>query len=202
MLQKEAAMRRLFLVGLVVLLSACASSYKPDIDYNPEYNFSGIQSFVVLDAMEPMNEVDNQQFNVHLSDLDNDRIIRAINVNLENKGLSSQPVENADIQVRYQVVTKDKTRIRSYNTSFYSCWSCGPYYGGYNYGGPVNDIDVKQYVEGTLIIDMIDPKLKKSVWRSQVSEAVKENIPVEEKQARIQELVDAMLASFQSTAVN
>ncbi|WP_394174395.1 DUF4136 domain-containing protein [Thalassotalea litorea] len=195
-------MKRIFIVSLVVLLSACASSYKPDIDYNPDYNFSDIKSFVVLDAMQPLEGEENQAFNVHLSDLDNDRIIRALKINLENKGLASQTLENADIQVRYQVVTKDKTRIRSYNTSFYSCWSCGPYYRGYNYGAPVNDVDVKQYVEGTLIIDMIDPKLKKSIWRSQVSEAVKENIPVEEKQARIQELVDAMLASFQANTVN
>ncbi|TLU66226.1 DUF4136 domain-containing protein [Thalassotalea litorea] len=194
-------MKRLLVVSLVVLLSACASSYKPEIDYNPEYNFSQIKSFTVLDAMQATKE-DNQAFNMHLSDLDNDRIIRAININLENKGLAAQSTEQADIQVRYQVVTKDKTRIRSYNTSFYSCWSCGPYYGGYNYGAPVNQVDVQDYVEGTLIIDMIDPKLKKSIWRSQVSEAVKDNIPVEEKQARIQELVDAMLASFQSPSVN
>ncbi|WP_169303121.1 DUF4136 domain-containing protein [Thalassotalea mangrovi] len=195
-------MKHIILIALLAILSGCASGYKPDIDYNPEYNFSNINSFVVLDAMQPINEQENQAFNVHLSDLDNDRIIKAISINLQNKGLTSTSMEQADIQVRYQVVTKDKTRIRSYNTSFYSCWSCGPYYGGYNYGGPVNQVDVKEYVEGTLIIDLIDPQLKKSIWRSQVSQAVKENIPVAEKQARIQELVDAMLASFQSTGVN
>ena len=188
------------LAALLFLLSGCATSYNPDIDYNPEYNFNQLQTFVVLDDFEANQEA-SKKLNRNLSSLDNDRLIKAITNTLKQKGMVEADKANADMQVRFQLVTKDKTQLRTYNTGFYQCWRCRGHYG---YGGitPVQQVEIKDYVEGTIIIDFVDPTEGKSVWRSVVSKAIKKTkIPVEEKQAKIQELVNAMLASFKAPAV-
>lgn len=184
--------------ALLMLLSGCATTYNPDIDYNPEYNFSQLQSFVVLDNFEA-NQQASKKLNRNLSSLDNDRLIKAISNTLKQKGMVETEITDADMQVRFQLVTKDKTQLRTYNSGFYQCWRCRGFYGPVT---PVQHVEVKDYVEGTIIIDFVDPTEGKSVWRSVVSKAIKKTkTPVEEKQAKIQELVNAMLASFKAPVV-
>lgn len=185
--------------ALLLLLSGCATSYNPDIDYNPEYNFSQLQTFVVLNDFEA-NQQASKKLNRNLSSLDNDRLIKAISNTLKQKGMVEADKADADMQVRFQLVTKDKTQLRTYNTGFYQCWRCRGYYGYPHH--TVQQVEIKDYVEGTIIIDFVDPVEGKSVWRSVVSKAIsKTKIPVAEKQAKIQELVNAMLASFKAPAV-
>ncbi|NMP15275.1 DUF4136 domain-containing protein [Thalassotalea sp. Y01] len=179
------------------MMVACATSYKPDIDYNPEYDFSTVSTFAVIDPFKA-DQTQSKPLNRQLSSLDNDRIIKAIAVALRNKGMAEVDADVADTLVRFQVATKDKTEIRTYNTGVYNCWRCR---GIYSYPYPVQEVQVKDYTEGTLIIDMIDPKTQKSVWRSVVSKAVKKNVPVNEKQAKIQELVNAMLVNYKASLV-
>ncbi|WOH38448.1 DUF4136 domain-containing protein [Thalassotalea fonticola] len=185
--------------ALLLLLSGCATSYNPDIDYNPEYNFAQLQTFVVLDDFEA-NQQASKKLNRNLSSLDNDRLIKAISNTLKQKGMAEVDKADADMQVRFQLVTKDKTQLRTYNTGFYQCWRCRGFYSYPHHTG--TQVEIKDYVEGTIIIDFVDPAEGKSVWRSVVSKAIKKTkIPVEEKQAKIQELVNAMLASFKAPIV-
>lgn len=178
---------------LILLLNACATGYQPAVDYNPEFNFSQFNSFAIVDLM-PIDDSETKPINRHLSDIDNDRIIKALKRTLENKGMVETDKENADMLVKYLVASKDKTRVRSYNSSFYNCWHCRGIYGP----RAPTQVDVTNYVEGTLIVDLIDPATQKSVWRSVVSKAVPKNVPVNEKQAHVQKLVDATMASFKA----
>ncbi|MEW6997037.1 DUF4136 domain-containing protein [Colwelliaceae bacterium BS250] len=181
-------------IALVFLLASCASGYQPAVDYNPEYNFSSLKTFAVIETK--LEDSQTKSLNSNISDLDNDRIIKSLKVNLLNKGMVEAEQTNADMLVRYQLVSKDKIRLRTYNSGLYNCWRCRGIYGA-NY--QQTQVDVKQYVEGTLIIDLVDPKLQKSVWRSVVTDTLKnKEIPVEEKQAKIQDLIDQMLASFKT----
>lgn len=175
----------------VFLLSGCATTYKTNIDYKQGYNFNQIKTFYIHNSYAT-EDATKEKVNRFVSDLDNDRLISAINANLQGKGLLATTVEEADIVVKYLVTSKDKTRIRSFNTGFNSCWHCRGFYGAHG----SSDINVKQYVEGTIIIDLVDPKLNKSVWRSVVSSAIKNKTTVAEKQIEMQQAVDAMLADF------
>ena len=189
---------RSILVSASLLVTVgCATTYNPDIDYNPEYNFSEINTYHVVDGFQAQQQ-ETQALNRNLSSLDNDRIVRAIESNLDLKGMASNPADTADVLVRFQLVTQDRTKLTTYNTGIYNCWRCR---GVYSYPYPVQQVEIKNYTEGTLIIDMVDPQSKKSVWRSVVSKAVKKSISVEEKQAKVQELVNAMLATFKQPIV-
>ena len=42
----------LFMSFILMMLSACATSYTPAVDYNPEYNFDALQTYAIVDAFE------------------------------------------------------------------------------------------------------------------------------------------------------
>ena len=188
----------LFMSFILMMLSACATSYTPAVDYNPEYNFDALQTYAIVDAFS-VDDSQNKPLNRNLSDLDNDRVIKSLNATLTSKGLTQVAAQQADMLVKYLLVTQDKTKIRTYNTGVYNCWRCRGLH--YPMHASTTQIDVKEYVEGTLIIDIVDPKINKSVWRSVVTKAVKGKVPVEERQAKVQELIDAMLATFKAPIV-
>jgi len=80
-----------------------------------------------------------------------------------------------------------KTNITSYGYGY------GPYWG--RYGGTAN-IDVSQYDEGTLIIDVIDMNKKELVWRGTGTGVIDPNATVEERTANINMQLLKYLRSF------
>ncbi|WP_371189472.1 DUF4136 domain-containing protein [Thalassotalea maritima] len=185
--------RVLMILALTIFLVSCATSYKPDVDYKLDYDFSAVNSFAILDhTLTETAKVD--QLSSSVSSLDYDRIAYAIRATLLDKGMQETSEDLADTLVRFKLITKEKQEIRTYNTGFHHCWYCDPFYD--RPFGMRQEVKVRNYTEGTLIIDMMDPSTKKSIWRSVVSQAVRKNVPVVERQARIRTLVTTMLADF------
>ena len=75
--------------------------------------------------------------------------------------------------IAWHLTTEEKTDVRTYNTGM--SYGYGPYgyrgYGCYNCGG--TDVRVRQYTQGTFVVDMIDPEIKQAVWRSVVQSKLK-----------------------------
>jgi hypothetical protein len=163
----------------LALLAACASKPpEPMVDFNPGYDFSGVDTVAwyrdsgYVGGPNPLG----------LSDMTRDRIDLALRRALEAKGITIvDDPEAADLLLSWHLATEDKTDVRTYETpayggmygagwgpynrySMYSCWSCMP---------TRTDVSVQQYTLGTFIVDMIDPELKKSVWRSVTSSRLK-----------------------------
>jgi hypothetical protein len=65
----------------------------------------------------------------------------------------------------------------------YNCWNCTN-----------TEVRVSNYTQGTFIIDMIDPKLKKSVWRS-VTQSKLKGEPSESRDNHI-EAANRILGTF------
>jgi hypothetical protein len=110
-----------------------------------------------------------------------ERIDTALENALQAKGFVwVDDASQADLLVSWHLVTQDKTDVNTYQTpsmgvgygryggynrySMYNCWGCGSQ----------TEVSVRNYTEGTFIVDMIDPKLKKSVWRSVIQSKLKE----------------------------
>jgi hypothetical protein len=109
---------------------------------------------------------------LQLSDFQKERVDEALRYALEIKGMQfvDDPAE-ADMLISWHLATQDKTDVRTYQTPSYG----GAYYGRYNrYAGyncwncmpTQTEVSVQNYTEGTFIVDMIDPQMRKSVWRS------------------------------------
>jgi len=171
--------RAAFAVFTLIVLAACSSAPRISTDYDPNHNFGVIQSYHIIEKQRSTN------------DLTNDRITHAINQAMHSRGLVNSSAEGADVLIDFMVVTKDKTRVTSYNSG-YGYYGYGYGYRGLGYDTGPNQIDVRQYTEGSLLIDLVDPAAKKTLWRGMGSAMVRERSP-EEKTELINSYTDAII---------
>lgn len=92
------------------------------------------------------------------------RIINAIEAQLTAKGMLGVDA-GGDVNVAYHVALGKRTEITD--------WGYRPRWG--------NSIDVYQYTEGTIVVDMIDATHDKLVWRGSASDAVSDKPETNEK---------------------
>jgi hypothetical protein len=177
---------RLLAVPFLALLSACSSNPKVTTDYDPNHNFGVIKSYHIVEKDRPM------------SDLIEERLINGIQQAMTARGITAASAEQADVLIDFMVTTKDKTRVTSYNTSYAYH---RPYGFGYGYGYPANDIDVRQYTEGTLLVDLVDTQAKKTVWRGTASTIVK-NRTVQERTELANSYTEAIVSKMPLGPVN
>lgn len=155
-------------LGLIVSALAfigCASGPKVDADYNEAYNFSQVKSYHLI----PDKTAD--YLGQPGSSLTDQRIEKAIGVEMDKRNIAPVARDQADILVSFHVTSQDKTRVRNYNMGY----NYG-YYGGYRRSGMSmgygNDISVQQYTEGVLLIDLVDPKTNNVVWRGTATKKI------------------------------
>lgn len=135
----------------VMALSAC-TTLRTASDYDKKVSFSNYKTY---------NFYDKGIARLKLNDLDKRRMLSAVDAAMAAKGFTKS--ENADLLVNLVVVARE--RIDAYGPGFYGGWGWGwrsPYW-----GGGMSYID--QYIEGTIIIDFLDPKTKTLVWHGRGS---------------------------------
>jgi hypothetical protein len=84
------------------------------------------------------------------------------------RGVRETSRSTADISVVRHVFSKDKVSVQQYTDWGYGYGRGWPYHHGrYNvwYGAPVTYTDVRQYTEGTLVLDFVDNQTRKLVFR-------------------------------------
>lgn len=198
-IHKGKIQRGLMLLALATLLSACASGPpKPTVDYKQDYNFINVKKIGFYRESGQVTG-DNP---LQLSDIQRERIDTALEYALDNRGFQivDDPAQ-ADMLLSWHLVTQHKTDVRTYQTpsygasygrygyynrySAYNCWSCAP---------TRTEVSVQNYTQGTFIVDMIDPKMKKSVWRGVTQSKLKGKHS--EDQGKYNEAATAIFASF------
>jgi hypothetical protein len=154
-------MRHLLLFWAVLLLAGCAGpKYQAVTDFDQSFDFSAVDSVAIM----PIDRL--EVHGIMISDMQVERINAALAAELAGKGVTvvDDPAA-ADMLLSWHLVTREKTDVRSYNSmSYYNCWMCGP---------SVSDVSVRQYTEGTFIVDMIDPMRNRSVWRATIQSRLK-----------------------------
>ena len=173
------------LLTVFVLPLGCASTPKLEAvsDFDRTYDFTSTRSFSIL----PIDRTSAAERLI--SDMQVSRIEEALSAELVRRGYDMAPSrEDADLYLSWHLVTREKTDIRSYNaSSAYQCWRCGP---------PVSDVTVRQYTEGTFIVDLIDPRRNRSVWRSTIQSRINATPDPETAGERRQRAAQAVLAPF------
>ena len=192
-------LRAFVLVFLCTLIAACASGPPiPTIDYKADYDFSAVKKIAFYNDSGQVTG-DNP---LQLSDMQRDRIDDALSFALKNKGFEMvKNTSEADLLVSWSLFTQMKTNVQTWNSPGMGVGYAGYYgrynrYVGYNCWSCLNqtEVTVSNYTEGTFIVDMIDPTLKKSVWRSVIQSRLKGIHSTD--QDKYNETATAIFASF------
>jgi hypothetical protein len=176
------AVRTIACAATLLAALAC-STLRTSSDYDPTADFTSLHTYGWLpDNREPTGHprIDNPMLH--------ERIRSGIDRALKAKGFA--PSEDPDFVVTYHLSAEQKTDVTTYNNA---------YYGGYGYVIGFPETTVRQYEEGTLIIDIIDRRAKKVVWRGSGTRRLREQYgqqdPAELEQ-RVFEAVTETLADF------
>ncbi len=176
---KHKNMKTLKLVSLTLLfiLGAC-SSVRVNSDFDKNVDFSQYKTYAYQKSGIDKAEI---------SDLDKKRILRAIDNEMTNKGISKS--EAPDLLVTIFTKERERVDVSQYNAGWGYGWGWGwnPYlWGGRTY--------VSTSTEGTLYIDIIDAKKKELIWQGVGSGYLTQN--TDKKDERINEFVSKILSQY------
>lgn len=144
-------MRKLFfllMVGTTILLTSC-TTVRVSSDFDKAANFQQYQTY----AFHAKGLAD-----IKMNDLDKRRVVDAISTNLHNKGFQIIKDENqADVIVN--IVAKTENRVEMAPWPWYNPWY-GPWWGMWE-----TPSMLRNYKDGTLVIDFVDRKTNTLVWQ-------------------------------------
>jgi Domain of unknown function (DUF4136) len=120
----------------------------------------------------------------------------ALHRELASRGINEAPGGKADLTVARHVFLEKKVSVQQYTNWGYGYGGHWPY--GYGYygmwtGAPRTYTDVRQYTEGTMILDFVDTRTKKLVFRGTGQGVV---AGPESNAEKIREAVAKIVANF------
>jgi hypothetical protein len=164
-------------------LSAC-SGVRVTTDFDPSADFTKVRTYAWLDEQSGV-----QGDRPDVTSLLDRRVRRAVDAELQRKGLAPVGQSEADVLVTYHLGVETKLDVNTINTGYG--------YGRYPYrGGIATQTTVTEYQEGTLLIDVIAPKSKQLIWRGSGQSRLRRSSTPEQREQRIDEAVAQILESF------
>ena len=179
-------MKKLFLAAAVLALSAC-STLKINTDFDPAVSFNQFKTFAWVEA-----KATDEGY--HLDGLLDQRVRDAVDNQMAGKGLTKASVEEADLLVNYLTKVDKKINVDTFNNNF----GYNPYYGpGWGWGGSMQtQTTVREYEVGTLIIDLVDNKTDKLVWRGSVADTIRDHNTPQERVEIINNAIGQVMSAF------
>jgi hypothetical protein len=186
------SMRMLLIVSSLAL--AGCSTMEINYDYDPKASFAGLKTYAWLDEPQKMTGDPRIDDNTILRD----RIHTAVDAGLAARGFRKAS-KDPDFLVAYHVSLDRRQSVQTLNSYYgYSPgWGYGygaSYRPGYWGGAP--ETYVYEYEEGTLILDVVDPKTKELMWRGSAQDEVNFKSTPEKDQTQLNEAVQGMLEHF------
>ena len=182
---KALTVRHLAIVAtLSLLLSACAT-LKVGSDFDHASSFSGYHAFAWMPR---------EHHGTH-NPLVAQRARDAIQAELARKGFSQvEDATRADFVVDFTIGAQERMDIQSYPAPYAGpgVWGYQGWW-GYHYWG--TEVDVRNYREGTLSIDVFDAHSHRAVWHGWAKKELSQ-ADIDRSEAPIRAAVAAVLAQF------
>jgi len=171
--------------ALVVLVLAGCAGLRVGSDHDPQASFGGYRSFAWLP----------REYHGSCNPLVVQRAHDAIETELNAKGLAraSDPGA-ADFIVDFTIGARDRIDVQSYPEPFLIAGPAGEFpWWGYRYWG--SEVNVRQYREGVISIDVFDAQTRRPVWHGWAKKELTRS-DLEQSDAPIRTAVQAVLKSF------
>ena len=176
------------LVSTLLLTMTACSSLRTHSDYDPDARFDNYTTFAWMgDADVVQTEAPDDGY---ISPLNVQRIERAIENELTTHGYRqlANP-DDADFLVTFTVGTRDRIYVERYPLAYRDRWiRHWPYY----YSGVV---DVHEYTEGMLAIDIFDRLTMHPVWHGVARKRIR-GADTRDPEPQIKRAVTAILGEF------
>ncbi|WP_323846661.1 DUF4136 domain-containing protein [Microbulbifer magnicolonia] len=174
----SAKLRASFFVFFVLLLAGCATVPPVAVDYDPQADFAGLRTYYLLEPLATGP----------VSPLEIKRARQALDALLRMRYQPAQSADSADFLVRLQLNSVEKVAV--YEDSY-------ALYGGYRYWGfgwraP---LEVRQYRENFLVLDVLSPQ-SSPLWRASTPSAAARYADPAQSQQRLSEELALMLNRF------
>ena len=180
-------MTKTLLFILTTLIFSACSTINVTNDFDPAFSFDDVKTYVIVNkSSEAVNTLTDA------------RIMTGIDTQLTRKGYSKTDRKNADIYVIFHTDVRNKTTVvQDYQHMGISPYRYGRYYG---YGGmmAVPVTRTYNYDEGKLLIDILDPKNNKIVWRGVATDNLKKHKTPEERMDYINEVMVSIFEALPS----
>jgi hypothetical protein len=161
----------LMIAAMALAAGGCAGNMKVNTDYDRSANFAPLKTYSWKEGTPLPNPLMSQ------------RVVAAVDKEMAAKGFSK--VESGgDVTVTYHASADKELDVQSFNTG-------GPYA---CYGGCSTSTTVTHVTVGTIIVDLIDGKTDKLLWRGTASDTVSDN-PSRNEQ-KINDGVHMMFANY------
>ncbi|MBO3116231.1 DUF4136 domain-containing protein [Winogradskyella sp. DF17] len=158
---------------LLVFLFSITINAQVKADYNKDTDFEAFKTYRIVGWQENSDKI--------LNDFDKQRILNAINAELEARSMSAVK-SNADLDITLFIVVQEKTTTTAYTTYNTGMGYRGRWGWGYGGMGSANttysDYD---YKEGTFVMDMYNGSSKELVWQGVITSKVNEKSKKREK---------------------
>lgn len=175
--------RAILPLALGLGLAACSGiSYNHDFD--PQTDFAAFETYVWA---QPSPDAGQNPRGV--SELVERRVIAALDEQLAAKGYRKIERGQPDFVVNFIVTTQQKVDY----TTYYTGWG---YYGGWYGGMSTAQTQAREWTEGTMIVDLFDADDKSLVWRGWAQGTIEPNLPPEERNRRINNVVSKLMEKF------
>ena len=169
--------KMLTIIFLGTLITSC-SSVDISSDFDRNATFSTYKTYAFTKEAEALPA----------DDINRPRIINAVTTELAGKGFAKS--EQPDVLIDLKLAAVYKQSATAYD-----------YYGaGYRYGWgggfTTTTINVENYAEGTLFVDMIDASKKQLVWQGRAVGTMDEHASPEQREKRINDAVKQIFTTY------
>jgi hypothetical protein len=146
--------RLLLNIVSALIIVGCEAPLKVITDHDRTVNFYNYSTFAIDSLAE--HEQSLSQLNAH-------RIIEGIKAAMVSKGFE-ETTSDPDLRVNAVTIMKNRQEVTA-NTNYYGYGGVyRPYGWGTGSGGAYTTYNVSDYLDGSIIIDIVDARTNKLIW--------------------------------------
>jgi Domain of unknown function (DUF4136) len=175
-------MKKITVFFLCLAFVGC-STIKTSYDYDKQADFTKYKTYSYSD----------EALKMPIQELNRNRVLEAIDAEMTARGYTKS--DNPDAIVDVDLKAEKKQEATATTTGGYGGYGR---YRGYGYGGgfSTTQINVNEYVEGTLFISLVDKQTNKLFWQGRGTKVLDEDATPERRDANIKYAVGEIFKNY------